>query len=327
MSDMTDIRIGSNDVILKDNRVKSSIIPTGTKELKRNVTVQGNVEIDGAVYADKLQVESGPTRFAKSVFAESEIYVLATSKNTVLFTKAVGSSDRISALVNSGRVVFGSDVNAPKVSLKNCFVAGSIFAETVTLENSVVLGGVFASKNLTIKNSIVGLFNSSHVKAEGINYMLYPTSFSVDRIEQTPGTSFNNISLAELGSLFKGEASKPNTGRIEMNLQEDAQYMNLSDKDGNQYVVNSYSVAARIIVADLVNFEKMENHFLITAASLGPQLLKSYSLIKEDGSASDPLNLAHIVPFFFNILSGKIDIPVLDAHVSFEELKSKIMKE
>lgn len=327
MNEKQDIRIGSNDIILKDNHVKSSIIPTGSKELKRNVTIQGNVEIDGAVYADKLQIENGPVRFLKAVFAESEIYILATSKNTVLFKKACGSSNKISALVNAGKVVFGADVNAPKIALKNCFVAGSIFAENVTLENTIVLGGVFASKTLDIKNSIVGLFNASHVKAEGINYMLYPTSFSIEPIEQIPGTVFNNIALADLGSLFKGETPKPNTGRIEMNLQEDAQYMNLADKDGNQYVVNSYSVAARIIVADLINFEKMENHFLITAASLGPQLLKSYALIKEDGSASDPLDLAHIVPFFFNILSGKIDIPVLDAHVSFEDLKSKIIKE
>jgi hypothetical protein len=245
----------------------------------------------------------------------------------VTFTESCGSSNKISALVNTGRVVFGSDINAPKVSLKNCFVAGSVFAETVTLDNSIVLGGVFASKSMSIENSMVGLFNASQVKAGGINYLLYPTSFSVEPIEQIPGTTFNNLALADLGSLFKGDSPKPNTGRIEMNLQEDSQYMNLTDQEGSQYVVNSYSVAARVVVADLINFEKFENHFLITAASLGPQLLKSYSLIKENGQASDPLDLEHIVPFFFDILSGKKEISNLEARVSFEELKSKITKE
>jgi hypothetical protein len=180
---------------------------------------------------------------------------------------------------------------------------------------------------MSIENSMVGLFNASQVKAGGINYLLYPTSFSVEPIEQIPGTTFNNLALADLGSLFKGDSPKPNTGRIEMNLQEDSQYMNLTDQEGSQYVVNSYSVAARVVVADLINFEKFENHFLITAASLGPQLLKSYSLIKENGQASDPLDLEHIVPFFFDILSGKKEISNLEARVSFEELKSKITKE
>ncbi|MDO4947536.1 MAG: hypothetical protein Q4E52_08160 [Fibrobacter sp.] len=327
MSQMTEIRIGSNDVVLKDNIVKSSIIPSGSRELNRNVLIQGNVQVEGAVYADKLEISEGDVKFCKSVFAEKEVYILSTMAGTVRFAEACASSNKISALVLNGRVVFGADINAPKVALKNCFVAGSIFGEDVSLDNVVVLGGVFASKNLTITNSMVGLFNASQVSATGLNYMLYPTSFSVAPINQLPGTTFSNLALADLGAHFKGENPAPNTGRIVMNLQEDCQRMDLVDENDARYVVNSYSVAARVVVADLINFDKLENHFLITAASLGQQLIKTFHLVKNDGQSSDPLDLDHIVPFFFDVLTGKIEIPMLDARVSFEELKKNVIKD
>lgn len=327
MENLTDIQIGSNDLFLKNNRIKSSVIPQNSKELKRKIVIQGNVIAEGPIYAEKLEVENGPAKFLKSVFAESELYILATSKSAVYFQEACGSSHKISALLTSGKAIFGADINAPEVSLKNCFVAGSIFAKKVSLENSIVLGGVFASKELSLKNSMVGLFNAAQASAEGMNYLLYPTSFSVEPIQLVSGTVFKNLCLADLGSLFKGEEQKPGTGSIPMDLETEGQYITLVDKDGAQYVINSYSVAAKVVVADLLSAGKFENHFLITAASLGPQLLKAYSLTKENGETSSPLDLEHIVPFFFEILSGKRNISELDAKVPFEDLKDKMIDE
>ena len=67
--------------------------------------------------------------------------------------------------------------------------------------------------------------------------------------------------------------------------------------------------------------EKMENHFLIISASLGSQILKTYSLTKANGEKGPELNVKDIADFFFNILSGKIQIREIDGTVSFDDLK------
>jgi hypothetical protein len=58
--------------------------------------------------------------------------------------------------------------------------------------------------------------------AGGINYLLYPTAFSVEPIALLPGTEFYNITLADSGALFKGAAVKPNTGKIRLDMSADS---------------------------------------------------------------------------------------------------------
>jgi hypothetical protein len=36
-----------------------------------------------------------------------------------------------------------------------------------------------------------------------------------------PGTEFYNITLADLGSLYKGKAEKPNTGKIRLDIERE----------------------------------------------------------------------------------------------------------
>ena len=151
--------------------------------------------------------------------------------------------------------------------------------------------------------------------------MLYPTAFSVEPMSQLPGTEFWNLSLADLGSLYKEEEEKPNTGKIKLDFTNDTQRTVLTDDNGTQTLINSYSVASRVLVSDLIDMEKMENHFLIISASLGSQILKTYSLTKSNGEKGPELNVKDIAEFFFNILSGKIQIKEIDGTVSFDELK------
>ena len=136
-----------------------------------------------------------------------------------------------------------------------------------------------------------------------------------------PGTEFWNLSLADLGSLFKGEDEKPNTGKIKIDFENDTQRTVLTDENGTQTLINSYSVASRVLVSDLVNMEKMENHFLIISASLGSQILKTYSLTKSNGEKGPELNVKDIAEFFFNIVAGKVQIKEMDGKLDFDELK------
>ena len=68
---------------------------------------------------------------------------------------------------------------------------------------------------------MIGTFNSPEVNASGINYLLYPTAFSVEPMSFLPGTEFWNLSLADLGSLYKEEEEKPNTGKIKIDFEND----------------------------------------------------------------------------------------------------------
>ena len=321
MKDINDKDFGQNTITLRDNRVATSIIPRTNAELDRQVIVDSNVLVEGSTYAKFLEISNGPAEFRKAVFADKELHIKSDAKDLIYFVKSVASSQSIASLLTTGRVIYGGDINAPTIKLGNCFVCGSVYGTEIQLENCIVLGGVFSSRSLTINNCVVGTFNSPEVNASGINYMLYPTAFSVEPMSLLPGTEFWNLSLADLGSLYKEEEEKPNTGKIKLDFTNDTQRTVLTDNDGTQTLINSYSVASRVLVSDLIDMEKMENHFLIISASLGSQILKTYSLTKANGEKGPELNVKDIADFFFNILSGKIQIREIDGTVSFDDLK------
>ena len=325
MKEMTEIRIGESIVGLKDNLVKTAILPKSSGELDRDLHIQGNVKVEGAVYANNLIIDSGPAEFLSAVYAHKELHIKNDSTDTVIFKKAVASSGSIVALLLKGQCIFGADINAASVKLKNCFVAGSIFANEIQLENTIVLGGCFASRSLALQNVITGTFNAPEVSAGGTNYLLYPTAFSVEPMGYLPGTEFYNITLADLGSLFKKEIEKPNTGKIRLDIDADSQRTVLVDDQDTKTLLHSYSVASRVLVSDLINLENFENHFLIISASLGTQILKTYSLHREDGSKSDDLTLENISAFFFKILSGVVQIRELGDSISFDELRQRYL--
>lgn len=321
MEDINDKDFGQNTITLRNNRVATSIIPRTNAELDRQVIIDTDVLIEGATYAKFLEISNGPAEFRKAVFADKELHIKSDAKDLIYFVKSVASSQSVSSLLSNGRAIYGGDVNAPAVKMKNCIVCGSIYGTEIQLENCVVLGGVFSSRTLVLSGCMIGTFNSPEVNASGINYLLYPTAFSVEPMSFLPGTEFWNLSLADLGSLYKNEEEKPNTGKIKIDFENDTQRTVLSDENGTQTLINSYSVASRVLVSDLIDMEKMENHFLIISASLGSQILKTYSLTKSNGEKGPELNVKDIAEFFFNILNGKIQIKEIDGKVTFDELK------
>ncbi|HPY03722.1 MAG TPA: hypothetical protein PK419_10505 [Spirochaetota bacterium] len=326
MNTMNEIRFGDNLAVLKDNIVKTSILPQKNTELTRNLKLQGNVVIEGGVFSNTIDIENGPAVFKGAVYTNRELHILNTSKDTVIFEKAVASADSVNALLTAGQAVFGADINAMSVKLKNCFIAGSIFAAEVYLENCVVLGGVFGTKKITLQNTIAGTFNSPEVNMSGIDYLLYPSAFSVEPISPLPGTELFNLALADLGALYKGVTQSETSGKVRMDFQHDSQRTVLTDPNdqsgiGGNIIINSYSIATRVLAADMLDLEKLENHFLISAGSLGSQILKTYTLAKTDGTKSDELSLISIANFFFKILSGEIEVQELSSAVKLSDLK------
>lgn len=322
MEELKEIRFNGINIILKNNIVKSSILPEKVNELDRNISVEENSIIEGAVYANKIEVKNGESEFKGAVFTKLELYINSEATGAVTFRKSVGSSGTIASRALNCKPTFLSDINAQKVSLTNSFIAGSIYADEISLDNCVVIGGVFATQNLDVNNSIVGTFNSPTVKVSEQLMLLLPSAFSIEQINSLFGTKMYNLCLADLGSLYKGDEQAENSGKIEMSVESDELKTILVDKE-IQKTLRSYSVIGKVLAADLLDTDKFQNHFLLTAASLGNQTLKSYDLGIDKNGESVKLEISKIRDFFFNILSGKIEIQDINGEFSIEEITSR----
>ena len=325
MSELREVRVGLDNMDrLANCIVRGGILPEKAVDLKRAVRIDGNVVVEGGVYGDAIDISEGPAEFKNAVFGKREIHVLNTAKETVIFRKAVASVDTVSALVLDGRVIFGADINAPTVRLRNCYVGGSIYADSIELENCVVLGGAFGSNSLSVAHSIVGTFHAPEVSLAEDNYLLFPAAFSVEPARPLPNSKLYSLTLADLASLFRGDAESPESGKIQIDFENDAQHTVLvDDEDSSKVLVNSYSVATRVLASDITSSDRFGNHFLISAGALGTQVLRSYTLSTAEGDASDELTVENIADFFFRILSGTVPVRDLDGTVSLDELKEK----
>lgn len=324
--DYKEISFSNENILLDNNYVKGAIIPQKVSELNRDITVKSNCAVEGAMFGNRIEVTSGNFDVEGAVFAQLELHINSDAKGEVIFRKSVASAGSIVSYARNCNLSFMSDVNAKSVKLSNAFVAGSIFAEQITLENCVVIGGVFATANLEINNSIVGTFNSPTVRAAGTINLLLPSAFSIEKINIIPGTELYNLSLADLGAYYRGATPMTNTGRIKINVDSD-ELRTVLTSDDNQMSLRSYTVVGKVLAADLLDFDKLQNHFLLTAASLGSQLLKVYDLGQNAKGEVAELTQVKIREFFFNILLGKIVIEDLEGDFSIESLKSKFITE
>jgi hypothetical protein len=323
MKELTELRFNETNIQLKDNLVKGSILPEKISEMDRTITIQGNSIIEGAVYAHKLEIQQGDSEIQGAVFTQLEMYVNSEAKGNISFKKSVGSANSIVSRAKNCNLMFYSDINAKSVTLYNAFVAGSIYADEIILHNCVVIGGVFATQSIDITNSIIGTFNSPSVKAAEQVWLLLPSAFSIEKINIIPGTKFYNLSLADLGSLYKGSLQSFNSGKIEMNLNTDEVKTTLTNDD-MQKTLRSYTVVGKVLAADLLDFDKFQNHFLLTAASLGSQLLKNYDLGINDKGEPVTLSFEKIRNFFFDILLGKLEIQEINGKFNISDITGNL---
>ena len=308
----TEIRFNDQDVRLRNHHVTGSILPQRMAELGRTITVDGDTIVEGAIYAHKMEVRNGETIIKGAVFTQLELYVNSEAQGRVIFEKSVASASSVAGLSRTCELSFHSDINAKSVALYGAFVAGSIYADEITLEDCVVIGGVFATTRASIGSSIVGTFNAPGIELQGAVGLLLPSAFSIERIATIPGTRLYNLSLADLGSMYRGMPQAQDSGRIEMDLEADQIATSLRDEKVERHV-RSWSVVGRVLAADLVEMDKFHNHFLLTAASLGTQLLTNYDL---PGSTSNgqpaALSMDRLRQFFFALREDPLKVRELD---------------
>ena len=75
----------------------------------------------------------------------------------------------------------------------------------------------------------------------------------------------------------------------------------------------------KVLAADLIDTDKFQNHFLLTAAALGSQLLKTYDLGLDSDGKPALLTTERLRSFFFDILHGRIKVKDLDGSFSVEQ--------
>ena len=318
MKDLKEIYVNETNLQLDGNIVKGGILPSKIAELTRSITIQNDSVIDGPVFASRIEIKNGTAIIKGALFAQQELYINSDAAGEITFEKCVASSNSVVSHSNNCKLTFMSDVNAKSIALKNAFVSGSIYADEVSLENCVVIGGVFATLEASFTNCVLGTFNSPIVHLDGIINLLLPTAFSVEKAIYTPNTQMFNLSIADLGSLYRGDSQDPYSGKIEMNLENDDLRTTLVDKD-NQRSLHSYTVVGKVLAVDLLDVDKFQNHFLLTAAALGPQLLKTYDLGVGANGESAVLSFEKIRQFFFDILLGQIEIKTIDGTFNINE--------
>lgn len=324
MKELNEIQFDHENIILNSNKVKGSILPKNVGELDRDVKIQKDTVIEGAVYGHKIEVESGDVEVKGAAFAQLEIYINSGAKGKVKFEKSIGAIESVVSHARDCKVMLLSDVNAREVRLTNTFVGGSIFADDITLVNCVVVGGVFANKELSLNSCIVGTFNAPSVTMEGDNSLLLPSAFSLEPIKFNPGTTtLYNLALADLGALYKGVTPAVNSGKIKMNLETDEVKSTLTSDD-RQMSVRNYTVVGKVLAADMIDWEKMQNHFLLTAASLNTQLLSVYDLGMDANGEKALLTPEKIYDFFMALMLGKITVPEIDGKFSIESISENL---
>lgn len=312
------------EILLKDNLVKSSILPKVSSDLERNVTIIRDTEVEGAVYAHKLEIENGDVDIKGAVYTNLELHIDSKATGTIFFRKTVASSDTVASYAQNCKLIFMADINAKQVRLSHAFIAGSIFADTITLEDCVVIGGVFATKSIDMPGCcIVGTFNAPNVSMDKDVTLLLPSAFSGSPLEYAPTAHMYNLSLADLGALYQGKKEMENTGRIEMSLQSDEQKTMLAENERTM-LVYSYSVTGKVLAADLVDFDRLQNHFLIGATALGSQTLKTYDFGRGKDGKKIEIRPELVCDFFFKLLHGKIKVQTIDGSFSIQELAQKI---
>ena len=323
MKDYKELRFSETNILLKDNLVKGSILPEKISELNRTITIQENAIIEGPVYAHKLEIQNGEADIHGAVFTHLELYVNSEAKGNVIFRKSVGSANTVISRAQECKLSFYSDINAKKISLCNAFVAGSIYGDEISLENCVVVGGVFATQTIDLNNCIVGTFNTPSITAAGSIYLLLPSAFSIEKINTPLTTKFYNLSLADLGSLYKGLPQDASSGKIEINIVNDEIKTTLTD-DEVQKSLRSYTVIGKVLAADLLDTDKFQNHFLLTAASLGSQLLKTYDIGMDVNGETATLTSEKIRDFFFDVLYGKIEVNEMTGNFDISQITGKL---
>ena len=116
-------------------------------------------------------------------------------------------------------------------------------------------------------------------------------------------------------ALMRGTAEAPQSGKIRIEFQKDEQRTVLTGEESQQ-TLRSYSIAGKVLAVDLLDLDKLQNHFLLSSAGLGSQLLQQYDLGRDAAGKLVELTPDRISAFLFDILKGRVTPSTISATFS-----------
>ena len=73
MKDLKEIQFDRENIILNGHHVQGAILPKNVNELDRDIKIQADTEVEGAIYGHKISIESGDVTVKGAAFAQLEI--------------------------------------------------------------------------------------------------------------------------------------------------------------------------------------------------------------------------------------------------------------
>ena len=86
MKELNEIQFDHENIILNSNKVHGSILPKNVGELDRDIKIQKDTTIEGAVYGHKIDIESGDVNVKGAAFetVKSCFYQMLMQEKSVL---------------------------------------------------------------------------------------------------------------------------------------------------------------------------------------------------------------------------------------------------
>lgn len=179
------------------NRVPSSVTPSKSAELLRDVRLEDGFDIGGSLYAYNLDA-SGSGICRGSVFARREATLHpptvfdgnAVNDKPMSFQAGIYAGQVITTEISSSKstspvetashtpLIIRGDVTAPRVRLENAVVVGSVRADNAVIKDSIILGTALVKERLQIDNSVLISYNASQVELAGRNTIIFPYAIS-----------------------------------------------------------------------------------------------------------------------------------------------------
>ncbi len=230
--------------MLEDEIYQGSVFPNNIQELKRDVKLFNNVDLQGSIYGNSIEFHSADIYVRDSVFAMKGINITGEKADGKLWINSPVSAKEsiLSDGAKNNRVRVTNNVSSNKINLKNAIVYGNVYGKDIILEDSIVLGGVYCNNKLELNNSIVGTFDTIHLVQNGVFGLI--NNFA--RISSKPEINFDIYSI----SLISFNGKSQNT-TFKISIDEVFPFFEDEGED------KTYIISPTLRIFDIANFEQM----------------------------------------------------------------------
>lgn len=229
--------------MLEDEIFQGSVFPNNIRELKRDVKLFNNVDLQGSIYGNSIEFHSGDIYVRDAVFAMKGINITGEKEEgKVWINSPVAAKESIlSDGVKNNKVRVTNNVSSEKINLKNSIIYGNVYGKDIILEDTIVLGGVYCKNKLELNNSIVGTFDAKHLVQNGAFGLI--NNFA--RISNKPEINFDIYSISLVS--FNGQSQ--NT-IFKISIDEVFPFF---EDEGER---KSYIISTTLRIFDIANFEQ-----------------------------------------------------------------------